>query len=149
MLAVKTFMNNASYLPRASAATTEGGCGRLQSENRCFLAEHSHDRIIEAGFEGEDAMKKIRGTLVYSRTREGIWSFLQDPGFDYLFTRFFYSDGYYELGAPGLQFRVNVTAGNVASAEFLGPEAMEVMEHIATYHRITGEMEQITMQESS
>jgi len=149
LLAVKTFMNNASYLPPELAATKEGEYLRLMTENRSFLVDLSNNRVIEAEFEGEDAMKEIRGTLAYARAREGIRVFLQDQGFDYPFTRFISRGGYYELGGPGILFRVNATTGNVATAEFLGPEAMEVLGQMTTYHQITGEMEQITVQESS
>lgn len=136
-------------MPPALAATKEGEYLRLRSENRSFLVTLSSNRVIEAEFEGEDAMREIRGTLAYARAREGNRIFLQDQGFDYPFTRFISSGGYYELGAPGLLFRVNATTGNVATAEFLGPEAMEVVGQVTTYPQITGETAPITMQESS
>ena len=149
LLAVKTFMNNASYQPPALAATKEGEYLRLRSENRSFLVTLSSNRVIEAEFEGEDAMRELCGTLAYARAREGNRIFLQDQGFDYPFTRFISSGGYYERGTPGLLFRVNATTGNVATAEFLGPEAMEVVGQMTTYHQITSETAQITMQDSS
>ncbi|MCQ8893176.1 MAG: hypothetical protein NQU46_00855 [Methanolinea sp.] len=116
VLAIRNFVNDAKYDTPPCLPSGAGGIIECRDSHRTFVIDTSRWEVMAAEIKGREEVFALSHSLPYARTREAVRIFLGVPDFAYSPEEFIFRDGYYEMGAGGTHFRVNVSTGRVTRA---------------------------------